>query len=53
MAESDYIKEVVNQAALQVAIAVMLALRDEEAGPKPTSTLSDKAPQNTGTVGQY
>ena len=31
MAESESVKEVVNQATVQVAIAVMMALRDEEA----------------------
>ena len=33
MAESDLVKEVVNQVAVQVETVVMMALRDTEAGP--------------------
>ena len=33
MAESVNIKEEINQAAMQAVLAVMIALRDPEAGP--------------------
>ena len=33
MAESEGIKEIINQAAVQVAMAVIMALRDAEVGP--------------------
>ena len=33
MAESENIKEVVNQVTAQVAVMVMMMLRDTEAGP--------------------
>ena len=35
MVESENIKEVINQVAIQVIVAVMMALRDTEAGPGP------------------
>ena len=43
MAESDSIKEVVNQVAIQDVMAVMMVLRNVEAGPQPTSAASQRA----------
>ena len=40
MAESDSIKEVVNQVAVVVLMAFVMALRDVEAGPWPTTVAS-------------
>ena len=37
MADSKSIK-IVNQVAMQVATAVMMAFRDTETGPKPATT---------------
>ena len=50
MEESENIKEVVNQVAIQVAMVVIMALRDTEAGSKPTSVVSHEETQwaNTG-----
>ena len=38
MADSDSIKEIVNEVAVQVATAVMMAFRDTETGPWPATT---------------
>ena len=40
MAASEGIKEVVNQAAVQAATAVIMAPRDVEAGPQLTTVAS-------------
>ena len=40
MADSENIKEVVNQVALQVAMVVMMLLSDTETGPWPTAAVS-------------
>ena len=42
MAESDNIKEVINQVVVQVAMAVMMALRDTEAGPHLSTAVSHR-----------
>ena len=44
MVDSENIKEVVNQAAVQAVIAVMMPLRDTETGPQPTTVMSHKEP---------
>ena len=51
MVESDDIKEVVNQVAVQVAMVVMMVLRDTEAGPQPTTTASHREPQKQRYTG--
>ena len=45
MAESENIKEVVNQAAIQAAVAVIMVLRDVEAGHPLTTVASNRKPQ--------
>ena len=53
MAESVEIKEMVNQTAIQLATAVMMALRDTYARPLPTTTASHREPQrqwHSGTI---
>ena len=42
MAESEGMKEIVNQVAVQAATAVMTVLRDVDVGPKPTPTASQR-----------
>ena len=44
MAKSDNIKEEVNQTAVQVAMMVILVLRDTERGPWPTTAESHREP---------
>ena len=41
MADSESIKEIINQVAVQVAIVVMVAFRDTETGPWP-ATIQNK-----------
>ena len=36
MADSDSIKEIINQAAMQAATVVMMAFRDTDAVPQPS-----------------
>ena len=45
MNESEYIKEVVNQLAVQAAAAVMMVLRNTEVGPQLTTMVSHREPQ--------
>ena len=45
MAESQSIKEVVNQAAIHAAMAVMIVLRYTDAGPQPPTVVSHRKPQ--------
>ena len=45
MAESDGIQEIVNKAAIQVATAVMMVLRDADSGTQPATTASLREPQ--------
>ena len=45
MAESEGIKEVVNQAAMQAAVAVMMAFSYKEAGPQLTTVVSHSRAQ--------
>ena len=40
MEESESMKEVLKQVAIQVVMAVMVVPRDTEAGPKPTTAVS-------------
>ena len=44
MTESHNIKEVVNQAAMQAVMAVMMALRDTAAGSQLTTAVSHRKP---------
>ena len=45
MAESEGIRELVNQAAVQAATAAMMVLRDVEAGPQLTTRASHRKPE--------
>ena len=45
MAESEGIKETVNQLAVQAATSVMMALRDAKKGPQPNTMASHGALQ--------
>ena len=45
MTESDNIKEVVNQVAMQAVVAVMMALRDMEGGSQMTTAVTHREPQ--------
>ena len=44
MAESESIKEIINGATIQVAMMVLMALRNTETGPQLTSSISQKEP---------
>ena len=51
MGESESIKEVVNQLAIQAAKAVIMAFRDADAGPPPTpNTKPERKPQRQSHV---
>ena len=45
MAESEGIKEIVNQAAIQATMAVMMAFINIDAGSQPTPMPSHREPQ--------
>ena len=45
MPESEDIKEVVNHVAVQAVMAVIVVLRETEAGPWPTTAVSHREPQ--------
>ena len=45
MAESESIKDIVNQVAAQATLVVMMALRDAEARPWPTTAVSHRGLQ--------
>ena len=51
MAESECMKEIVNQAAIQVAAPVIIALRNAEAGPWPTTMASQRESQRQSQSG--
>ena len=54
MAESESIKEAVNQVAIQAAITVMMVLKDTEAEPQLTTMVSHIESHNDSSrVGQY
>ena len=45
MAESEDIKEIINQVGIQAVTAVMMALRDMDVGLRPIPTASLRWPQ--------
>ena len=45
MAESESIKEIVNQMAMQAATVVMVVFRDADVKPQPNPTGSQREPQ--------
>ena len=45
MVESEYIKEVVNKVAVQVAMVLMMVLKEKEAVPQLTTVASYREPQ--------
>ena len=53
MAESEGIKETVNQVAIKAGMTVMMASRQEDTGPQPSPQQTIGSCRDKGIVNQY